>query len=137
MMAMSNKGSIHAMLSWSPAMIEPDKTTSFTFNFMDMLTGNQLRDATYDFVLLKDGQEIVKRQGQTLAGVGSEQFTFAGSQAGSVTLRLENINNSGESVEFSINVVPEFPISILLLLMTITFGAVIIASRYNIARHRI
>jgi len=137
MMAMSNKGSIHAMLSWSPAMIEPDKTTSFTFNFMDMLTGNQLRDVTYDFVLLKDGQEIIRRQGQTLAGVGSEQFTFAGSQAGSVTLRLENINNSGESVEFSINVVPEFPINILLLLMTATLGAVIIASRYNIARHRI
>ena len=135
MMAMSSKGSIRAMLSWSPNTIEPDKTTSFTFNFMDMRSNAPVMDATYDFVLVKDGQEIARRQGQTIAGVGSEQFTFT--EGGSVTLRLENLNNTGESLDFNIQVVPEFPVSILVLLMAATFGAVILASRHNIVRYRI
>ncbi|MFQ5968892.1 MAG: hypothetical protein ACE5J2_00140 [Nitrososphaerales archaeon] len=113
MMAMSSNGSINAMLSWSPTVIEPDKTAAFTFNFMDALSNQPIRDATYDFLLVKDGQEIIKRQGQTLAGVGSEQFTFTQSQTGSVMLRLDNVNDTGESIEFSINVVPEFAPSVL------------------------
>jgi hypothetical protein len=133
MMAMSR--SIHAMLSWSPTTIEPDKTTSFTFNFMNMRSNAPIMDATYDFVLVKDGKEITRRQGQAIAGVGSEQFMFT--EGGSVTLRLENINNTGESVDFNIQVVPEFPVSILVSLMAITFGAVILASRLNTIRHRI
>ena len=75
---------------------------------MDMRSNTPINDATYDFVLLKDGQEIVKRQGQTVAGVGAEQFTFKESHAGSITVRLENINNTGESVDFNLQVVPEF-----------------------------
>ncbi|MFQ5940352.1 MAG: hypothetical protein ACE5KA_01455 [Nitrososphaerales archaeon] len=116
MMAVSSKGNIHAMISWSPTTIEPSKTTSFTFNFMDMRTNAPITDATYEFILLRDGEEIVKRQGQTVAGVGAEQFTFNESQAGSVTLRLENINNIGESVDFNIQVVPEFPMSVLMVM---------------------
>lgn len=122
MMAMTSKGSIHAMISWSPTIIEPAKTTSFTFNFMDMRTNAPINDAKYDLVLLKDGKEIARRQGQLLAGVGSEQFTFKESEVGALTLRLENINNTGESVDFNIQVVPEFSFGILIIAGIVVAG---------------
>jgi len=130
MMAMSSKGNIHAMMSWSPTMIEPDKTASFTFNFMDMRTNAPIRDATYDFVILKDGQEIIRKQGQTTAGVGSEQLAFKKSHEGAITLRLENINNTGESVGFNIQVVPEFPLSVLLVMGSI-IAAMLVLMRFR------
>ncbi|HLE34505.1 MAG TPA: hypothetical protein VI698_01310, partial [Nitrososphaerales archaeon] len=137
MMQMSSRGSFHGTLSVSPTSIDPGKTTSFTFSFMDRSMSNTIRDVTYDFVLVKDGQEITKRQGKTLAGAASEQFTFSESHAGSITLRLENINNTGESMEFPFIVTPEFPISLVVLLMAVTFGAVVLAGRYNIVKYRI
>ncbi|MGH9923140.1 MAG: hypothetical protein ACRD38_10340, partial [Nitrososphaerales archaeon] len=137
MMQMSNKGSFHGMLRVSPSTIDPGNTSTFTFSFMDPSMSNTFRDVTYDFVLVKDGQEIIRKQGQTLAGVSSEQFTFSQSHAGSVTLRLENINNSGESIQFPFVVTPEFPISLVVLLMAVTFGAVILAGRYNVVKYKI
>ncbi|MGH9878383.1 MAG: hypothetical protein ACRD5H_12170, partial [Nitrososphaerales archaeon] len=137
MMQMSNKGSFHGMLRVSPSTIDPGNTSTFTFGFMDPSMSNTFRDVTYDFVLVKDGQEIIRKQGQTLAGVSSEQFTFSQSHAGSVTLRLENINNSGESIQFPFVVTPEFPVSLVVLLMAVTFGAVILAGRYNIVKYKI
>jgi hypothetical protein len=117
MMATSNRGSFHATLSWTPTVIEPDRATSFTFDFMDVRTSTLLRDTTYNLLLLKDGQEILKRERKTVGGVGSEQFTFTGSHMGSVTLRLENINNTGESIDFNMQVVPEFPLSTIFVMM--------------------
>ncbi len=137
MMQMSSKGSFHGMLTLSPISVDLGKTTTFTFSFMDPSMSTTFRDVTYDFVLVKDGQEITRKQGQTLAGVASEQFTFSESHAGSVTLRLENINNSGESIRFPFVVTPEFPVSLIVLLMALTFGTVIAASRYNIVRYKI
>jgi hypothetical protein len=113
-MAMSR--SFHTMMSWSPTVIEPVKPASFTFSIMDIRSGAMINDATYDFVLVKDGQEIFRKQGQTIAGIGSEQFTFKESQQGSVTVTLENINNTGESADFNIQVVPEFPIGVLMIM---------------------
>lgn len=136
MMAMSSKGSIHMMFSWSPTMIEPGKVTSFAISFTDAKSGATMRDVTYDFVLLKDGQEIIRRQGQSVSGVANEQFTFKESQAGAVTLRLENIGNTGESVDFNIQVVPEFPIGAVIA-MAGAVAAVLIFTRIKLISNRI
>jgi hypothetical protein len=104
---------------------------------MDPTMTNTFRDITYDFVLVKDGQEITRRSGQTLGGAASEQFTFSESHAGSIKLRLENINNTGESMEFAFIVTPEFPLGLVVLLMAGTFGAVVLASRYHTVRYKI
>jgi len=114
--ATSSSGSITATLSWSPTTIEPGNPTTFSFTFTDALRNKPLRDVSYEFMLVKDGQELTKRQGQTVGGTTSEQFSFSESQAGSVTLRLENLNNTGESVSFDIQVVPEFPLSALIIM---------------------
>jgi len=120
MMATSSDGSVMILLSWIPATIEPFTPTTFTLNFIDAETKQPMKNVPYDFVLIKDGNEILKRTGQqSTMDVGTEQFTFTESQTGSVTLRLDNIGNTNESVEFSINVVPEFPN-----VLTIMAGAV-------------
>jgi hypothetical protein len=137
MMQMSSGGSFHGMLTVSPSTIDPSNTSTFTFSFMDPTMTNTFRDITYDFVLVKDGQEITRRSGQTLGGAASEQFTFSESHAGSIKLRLENINNTGESMEFAFIVTPEFPLGLVVLLMAGTFGAVVLASRYHTVRYKI
>ena len=131
MMAMSSK--FHVMMSWSPDVIEPGKTASFSFHFMDMRTGAMINNVTYDFVLLKDGQEIMRKDGQTTGAIGSEQYTFRESQQGSVTMRLENLNDTGESVDFNIQVVPEFPLSVLMV-MGIMVTAMLAAIRFKSIR---
>ena len=107
-MAMSSKGTYHIMLSSNPGSIEPGKPTTFVASFMDMRTGAMI-DVSYDFVLVKDGKEIVRRLGSTAGSIASEQFTFAGSHQGSVTLRLDKIGDTGESADFTLRVGSQLP----------------------------
>jgi hypothetical protein len=108
MMAMSSKGTYHIMLSSNPTSIEQGKPTTFVASFMDTRTGAMI-DVTYDFVLEKDGKEIVRKPGSTTGSIASELFTFTESQKGSVTLRLENISKTGESADFTLRVGSQLP----------------------------
>lgn len=111
-MAMSKQGTYHIMLSSNPTVIEPGNPTTLIASFMNARTGAMV-DVTYDFVLIKDGQEIVRRSGSTTGSIASEQFTFADSHKGSVLLRFEKIGNTEESAEFTLSVgsqLPETPV---------------------------
>jgi hypothetical protein len=92
-----------------------------------------INNVTYDLVLLKDGQEIMRKDGQTTGAIGSEQYTFRESQQGSVTMRLENLNDTGESVDFNIQVVPEFPLSVLMV-MGVMVTAMLAVMRFRSIR---
>ena len=71
--------------------------------------GNHLDEATYDIVLLKDGEHLddTHRTNQTAT---DQHYTFE--EQGSYMLRIENIDGSGESeaVEIPMQVTPEFPL---------------------------
>ncbi len=99
-MAMSTKSTYHIMLD-GPPVIEPGKLAPFVFSLMDARSGAML-DASYTFVIVKDGKELVRRSGNAVGGVAGEVFTFTESQTGKATLRLDNINNSGEYAEFEV-----------------------------------
>ncbi len=105
-MTATTPSGVKVTLSWTPATIEPGKQITFTLKFFDK-TGNQINDAQYDFMLIREGAHIVHRSLQTIAqGASLEKYTFKQDQTGSVTLRLQNINlTSGEDVEFSLQVV--------------------------------
>jgi len=112
-MTATTPSGVKVTLAWTPDTIEPTKETTFTLKFFDK-SGSPINDAKYDFMLLREGSHITHRSLQSISqGISVEKVTFKEDQTGSVTLRLENINlTTGETAEFSIQVVPEFPISV-------------------------
>ncbi|MFQ5969308.1 MAG: hypothetical protein ACE5J2_02280 [Nitrososphaerales archaeon] len=116
-------------LSWSPATIEPGKPTKFIFNFRDPKTDSTIRQVPYTFMLIKDGEEIYKSSKTAVIGAEVEEFTFNEQQAGSVSLRIEKINNTDEFVQFELFVIPEFPISMLAILAAGVFVIAILITK--------
>lgn len=106
-------------LSWDPPIIEPDENTKFIFTIRDAVTLNPLRQSSYDFVLIQNGEEIHRTSGVAVIGGDFEDFTFSEDSAGPVSVRLENIRGTGESTEIVVQVVPEFgPIAMIILAVT-------------------
>lgn len=64
------------------------------------------------------------------AGGSFEDVTFFENQKGPVTLAIQNIDASDESVELPIAVTPEFPLGWILVLATV-FSVVIVSSMIN------
>jgi len=107
---LSGKENFLLQISWSPAVIEPDKSTKFIVTLRDPKTLDTLNHARADFVLLKDGKEIFRKHHTAPIGAVVQDYTFTKEQAGSVLLLIENINNTGESAPLLFTVVPEFPL---------------------------
>jgi hypothetical protein len=98
-------------VSW-PEQILTDIPVPLSLFFYDV-NGNRIPEATYDLILEKDGQMIFNRNGvSTSEGFASHDIIFT--SQGPVTVRVSKINGSDETVEMMINVVPEFPIGLLL-----------------------
>ncbi|MEM0446089.1 MAG: hypothetical protein QW572_01950 [Candidatus Nitrosocaldus sp.] len=127
----SAKGAYHISIS-VPDAIEPMKPTAFSISIMDANTG-AFRDVLYQFVVIKDGQELARRNGATLGGSSVEYFTFTDQHAGPVTIRLEKIGNSEEeSAEFSVTVVPEFPWAVFALIGALGSAVALARSRFAV-----
>lgn len=122
--------SVNVQIAWTPVEIEPDMPVEFKLRLLDTATGEPINDGIFDFMLIREGIHITHRSLQkTTDGFSTQSFTFSPAQTGSVTLRLENVDNRGEAVEFSINIVPEFPVALVGVLMAITFAGAIFAAR--------
>lgn len=88
-------------ISYSPSLIT-DTPITFIIGFRDQRT-NAVADAEFNFVILKDGNEIFREDDvKTIVGVGTVQYTF--SEEGSYTIVLEDINGEDEA-RFAITVV--------------------------------
>jgi hypothetical protein len=122
-------GNVKVQLELGAERIEPGNKIMFSMRFLDEKTNDMLNNVSYDFMLIHNGEHILHRASQVAEnGMGVQEFTFEQAQQGSVTLRLEKINNTDQSVEFSINVVPEFPAGMMILLAGV-FATMIIAKR--------
>lgn len=83
---------------------------NFAIIFKDE-SGEDLEDVTFDFLILRDGEELTKSSFAEPAPAGQAfgaHYSFA--NAGSYVIRIDNINGSDESVEFPVQVTPEFPV---------------------------
>ncbi len=131
-MTATTPSGVKVTLAWTPDSIEPTKETTFTLKFFDK-SGSPINDATYDFMLIREGSHITHRSLQPISqGTSVEKVTFKEDQTGSVTLRLENINlTSGETAEFSIQVVPEFPIGVAIVMASIFAIMTLVNYRYK------
>lgn len=89
-------------LAWGPDVIETGVPTTFVMNMQDPKTGDLIRDASFDFVLTQDGNEIDRKHIVMDFGTYSYEYTF--SKAGTVTLAADNINGQGESARIDLAV---------------------------------
>lgn len=125
----STTGMFHVSVGWTSADIGSEN--HFEIEIMND-EGNHLDDATYDIVLLRDGEHIddTHRTNQTAM---DQHYTFE--EQGSYTLRIENINGSGEleAVEIPMQVTPEFPLGAFGIAAA-TIGAIVAAGRSRLRR---
>ncbi len=123
----SDDGAFQVMVGWKSNSINKENT--FNLTFINSNSSEQIEDITYDIMLFKDDQHIAEshRSAQT-----AEQQKYVFADQGSYTLRIQNINNTGASIDLPMQVIPEFPLRIFALMIAL-FGTIIIARRAKLA----
>ncbi len=130
MVTMTKNEEFQVDLSWEPLNIEPDKNIIFIFTIRDGATGDNLRQSSYDFIIIQGGKEIHKTSGNAVVGGSFERFTFSESQTGPTIIKFENIRGTGLDTEFGIVVVPEFG-SIVTMIFAVTMASLILIFKKN------
>ena len=132
--AMTENEEIRIDLSWEPLEIQSGKPTNFIFTIRDGITGDNLRQSSYDFVIIQGGEIIHKTSGNAVVGGAFEEFIFSEDQTGPTIIRFENIRGTGMDTEFGLVVIPEFgPIAIMILVLMIA-SAVILSTRNSFSK---
>ena len=121
-------GEYEVDLAWSPQNISIDNKTEFIFEIKNKSSDKTVPQSKYDFILLQNGNELYRKSGVAQAGNDVVNYLFSSDQDGPAVLRIENINNSGESVEVTLVVTPEFP-AVLIPIMFVGILFVIIISK--------
>ncbi len=124
-------GSYVVDITWFSSPLQLYEQSEFILTIYDKETLLPVYDAKYDFVLVNaDNEEIFRKSGFASAGGSFENYRFAEKDLGSIALRIENINNSSEFIELPINVTPEFPLGVVLILPVFLFG-IVLFSRFK------
>ena len=127
------EGNYDVDLTWIPADLFPDEESEFIFTIYEKGSKIPIMDAYYEFVLIKDNEEIFRNSGIAPAGGYFEDYVFTEEHAGSVLVKLDKINNSDEFAEISVNVVPEFGL-ISIFVLSIAFVLLLITTRSSTFR---
>jgi hypothetical protein len=106
---LTDSGTYKVKISWSPATIQPMNPTTFNIEFLDPKSNQKIGDnVQYDFMIMpaEDLETMITHRGFKIAQNGSAQqsFTFTDENVGSVIVRVSNINNTGELVDFPLTV---------------------------------
>ena len=106
---LTDGGTYKVKMSWSPANIQPMNPTTFNIEFLDPKSNQKIVDnVQYDFMIMpaEDPETMITHRASKIAQNGSAQqsFTFTDENVGSVMVRVSNINNTGELVDFPITV---------------------------------
>jgi plastocyanin len=130
MEAITEDGDIKVRVSWSPVTIDTGIPIDFKIETLDPDTNEATSAKLYDSMLFDPDGNHVDASHRSLQSKDIQTYTFE--STGAFTLRLENVNNTGQAVEFSLTVVPEFPISIVAAIMAIMFaGAIFVTRKYR------
>ena len=118
----------HVELIVDPGTIEPSILTKFGTVFRDTVTGEPALEVPHTFMLINNDRVIFKES--TTSANYLHEFRFTEEQKGPLTVVIENVNNSGESAEFNLMVVPEFLFSALFV-MTGALGMILVIMRWK------
>ncbi|MEM4252602.1 MAG: PEFG-CTERM sorting domain-containing protein [Candidatus Nitrosotenuis sp.] len=129
--AMTKNEEVQVDLSWDPVTIEPGKNTKFIFTFRNAMTGEPIRNTSYDFILMQGGSEIYRKSGNAQIGGGFVDYTFSEGQTGQTSIRFERIGGTDTSTEFGVMVVPEFGSLAFIVLSLSLISALLIGKRFT------
>ena len=106
---LTDGGTYKVKMSWSPANPQTTKPTTFNIEFLDPKSNQKIADnVQYDFMIMpaEDLETMITHRASKIAQNGSAQqsFTFTDEHVGSIMVRVSNINNTGEFVDFPITV---------------------------------
>ena len=107
---LTDGGTYKVKISWNPANIQPMNPTTFNIEFLNPKSNQKIADKVqYDFMIMpaEDLETMITHRASKIAQNGSAQqsFTFTDENVGSsVMVRVSNINNTGEFVDFPITV---------------------------------
>lgn len=130
------RGTYEIELDWDPAEIQPDGAVVFGVTMTDS-TGFPLERVNYDLVIKDSGGNIVKefKNQNAELGLATHEVTFNTTGRMTVTVTLHSISGTPagggtftETVDFSIVVVPEFPVSAAIIAAVI-IGMVVLMTR--------
>lgn len=124
--AASTVAGLHVELIVEPAVIEPNMPVRFSHGFMDSVTGELKDIIPHTFVIMKDGSIIFEEYAEHVGYV--HEFIFKEEHKGPLTIMIRDINNTDEDAEFTINVVPEFPAA-MIVMVTATASALLFGRR--------
>ncbi len=113
---------MHVELIVEPEIIEPNRVVTFYIKFMDNVTGEVLNYVPHTLVLVSDGKELLREHAERADYM--HKFVFGEEHKGQLIVRIEGINNTDESIEFPLRVVPEFPYVILTIAMASTLALI-------------
>jgi hypothetical protein len=136
----TNTGGIHAAVSWSPNPLKPKTQSNVNISFYDPVTSNPLstNDVKYDMVLLdKNGHTVITKQNLVAKNATDTQIvTFPSNDIYQIQLEIKELLKAGQTPDLSRNglargyvVVPEFPSSVSIILLTSVLFAIIIISQ--------
>ncbi|UVS70537.1 CFI-box-CTERM domain-containing protein [Nitrososphaera viennensis] len=87
-------------MSWGPEVIESGSPTTFVMNVQDNSVGDLVRNASFDFVITKDGREVYRKHLASGQGTFSEQYTFL--EPGNYRVAAQKINGENESAQIDV-----------------------------------
>lgn len=119
-----SEGKYNVDLTWIPENLQPGEA-EFILTIYDQNL-QPVPNAEYDFVLVQNGQEITRKSSVAPAGGSFEDVTFFEGNKGQMTLKIENIDQSGEYVSLPIMVTPEFPLGWVLVLGVMFFVIILL-----------
>ncbi len=112
----TNDGS-HLILTWDPVDIQPNSTVNFGLELRDP-NNAPLQNVAYDFIVKDANGQILQEFNDQLAqsGTATHQVTFNSTGPKTVTVTINSVGSRAagqiiQTTDFGIVVVPEFPIS--------------------------
>jgi hypothetical protein len=122
--APSDQGTFRVEITWTPDDI--GSANVFDIRFIEPETGEEVEDIVYDFSIYRGSTREELRRDQTTT---RQEFAFE--DAGSYTIRIDDIDGLGERVAIPIEVTPEFPPGAFALIAAGLGAAVLVARRYS------
>ncbi len=121
---------------WEPTEIKPNQIVRFDIKFINYVTDELVSNVHYDFMVTKDGQPIKELNSSfAQSGIATHTVEFPSSGSFSVMVNVLGINDfaepQNESIAIDLKVVPEFPISTVIVMASVV-GIMIALTRFTV-----